>query len=338
MNLPPKHIRGQAMIYKELGSSGIKVSAVGFGAWAIGGWMWGGTDDEKSLAAIGAALDHGVNLIDTAPAYGYGHSEELIGRAIAGRRDQVVLATKCGLIWDREEGSFFFHSDEHGVTRHPATKKFYRCLRPDSLREELDRSLARLKTDYVDLYQTHWQDPGTPLEDAAAELLRLKEQGKIRAFGVCNTTVEEMQAYGPIASDQEKYSLLDRKIEGGSVAYCLRQGIGILAYSPLANGLLTGKIRPDRKYGPGDLRRGNMRFSATGVERVNAMLRELEPLAARRGVSVAQLVIAWTFAQPGIACALCGARDAAQAIENARAGALALLPDEIDLIGRTVHA
>ena len=218
--------RTPTMIYKELGSSGIKVSAVGFGAWAIGGWMWGGADDEKSIAAIGAALEHGINLIDTAPAYGYGHSEELIGRAIAGRRDKVVLATKCGLIWDREEGTFFFHSDDHGVTRQPSTKKFYRCLRPDSIRAELDRSLARLKTDYVDLYQTHWQDASTPREDTAAELLRLKEQGKIRAIGVCNTTVDEMQAYGPIASDQEKYSLLDRKIEVESVAIACGRASG----------------------------------------------------------------------------------------------------------------
>ena len=169
------------MLYRKLGSSGIDVSAVGFGAWAIGGWMWGGADENQAIAAIHAALDHGINLLDTAPIYGYGRSEEIVGRAIRGRREKVVLATKCGMIWDREEGEFFFHANQEGITFRPSEKKVYKCLRPDSIRAELERSLTRLGTTHVDLYQTHWQESTTPIADTMAALVKLKEQGKIRA-------------------------------------------------------------------------------------------------------------------------------------------------------------
>ena len=326
------------MIFRKLGGSGIEVSAIGLGAWAIGGWMWGGADDKKSTAAIHAALDQGINLIDTAATYGYGHSEGVVGRAIAGRRNKVVLATKCGLIWDREEGTFFTHADEKGISSRPSTMKIFRNLRPDSITAELDRSLTRLRTDHVDLYQTHWQDKATPIEDTMAALLKLKDQGKIRAIGVSNATVEEMTAYGPIDTDQEKYSLLDRQIEtNGTVAYCREHKVGILAYSPLANGLLTGKLPPDREYNPGDLRKANPRFMPRNVQRVNAMLETLRGLAAEHHVGVGQLVIAWTFSQPGITCVLCGARDVAQATENAAAGAVTLTPEELSVIQEAVH-
>ncbi len=151
------------MIYRKLGKSGMDVSAVGFGAWAIGGWMWGGADEDQAVAAIQAALDHGVNLIDTAPVYGFGRSEEIVARAIHDRRDKVVLATKCGMIWDRKEGEFMFHADHSGIATGAAEKDVYRCLRPDSIRAELELSLRRLKTTHVDLYQTHWQDRPRPL-------------------------------------------------------------------------------------------------------------------------------------------------------------------------------
>ena len=241
------------MLYRKLGLSGIDVSAVGFGAWAIGGWMWGGADENQAVEAIHAALDHGVTLIDTAPIYGFGRSEEIVGRAIRGRRDKVVLATKCGMVWDREEGEFFFHANQEGVTMRPSEKKIYKCLRPESIREELERSLKRLGTDHVDLYQTHWQEKTTPIADTMATLVKLKEEGKIRAIGVCNATLMQLAEYGSLDSDQEKYSLLDREIEqNGSLAYCRRQGIGVLPYSPLANGLSDGQdsarppVRPRR--------------------------------------------------------------------------------------------
>ena len=338
-HVPPIAGKRGSMIYRKLGSSGIDVSAVGFGAWAIGGWMWGGADEDKAVGAIHAALDQGITLFDTAPAYGYGRSEEIIARAIQGRREKVVLATKCGLIWDREEGEFHAHADGSGVTMRPSERKIYKCLRPESIRQELERSLTRLNTTYVDLYQTHLQNSTTPIDDTMAVLLKLKEQGKIRAIGVSNANLEQLKAYGPIDSDQEKYSMIDRNMESnGSLEHCRQQNIAVLAYSPLANGLLTGKIRPDRQYGVGDLRRGNRRFSTTNVERVNAMLEQLRPIVDRHQATVAQLVIAWTYSQPGVTCALCGARDPKQAIENAAAGQVALASNEIDTMSKLVHA
>ncbi len=326
------------MIYRKLGPSGINVSAVAFGAWAIGGWMWGGADEAEAVNAIHAALDHGVTLIDTAPIYGFGRSEELVGRAIQGRREKVVLATKCGMVWDREEGDFFFHSNPEGVSFRPAEKKVYKCLRPESVRAELERSLQRLGTTHVDLYQTHWQESTTPIADTMATLVKLKEEGKIRAIGVCNASQAQLAEYGPLDSDQEKFSLLDRGIEkDGRLAYCRRMGIGVLPYSPLSNGLLTGKMRPDRQFNPGDLRCGNRRFTSNNIEKVNAMLDQLRPIAERHQVSIGQLVIAWTFSQPGVTSVLCGARNPQQAIENAAAGDVELSPEEVETIGKTVH-
>ncbi len=331
------------MFMRKLGSSGIDISAVGFGAWVTGAWMWGGADDEKSIAAIHAALDHGINLIDTAPVYGYGHSEQVVGRAIHDRRDRVVLATKCGLIWDREEGTMFFYADDKGATLRPADKKtdkkIYKNLRPASIREEVERSLRNLGTDRIDLLQTHWQDPSTPLAETVAELQRLKKEGKIRAIGVSNCNLEHLKAYGPIDSDQEKFSLLDRKLEeNGILAWCRENNVSVLAYSPLSNGLLTGKLHPEREYKPGDLRKANPRFQPDNVARINGLLKQLEPMAQRHGATIGQLVIAWTAAQPGITCVLCGARDAQQAIENAAAGSIELSAEEVKTIREFVSA
>jgi aryl-alcohol dehydrogenase-like predicted oxidoreductase len=327
------------MLYHKLGGTEIEISAVGFGAWAIGGWMWGGTDDEQATQAIHAALDQGINLIDTAPAYGFGRSEEIVGRAIAHCRDKVVLATKCGLIWDRQEGQFFFHADRYGAASGPAEKEIYRCLRPASIRAELEASLRRLGTGYIDLYQTHWQDPTTPIAQTMEVLVKLKEEGKIRAIGVSNASLDDLKAYGPIDADQERYSLLERAIQsGGSLDYCRRHQIGVLAYSPLDNGLLTGKIRPDREYGRGDLRKTNPRFQPAAVQKTNAMLESIRPVAERHGVSIAQAVIAWTISQPGITSALCGARNPQQAAENAAAAQVPLAPEEIHAIGEAVRA
>ncbi len=185
------------MRYRPLGQSGIEASVVALGAWAIGGWYWGGTDETQSIDAIHAALDAGINFIDTAPAYGLGRSETIVGKAIAGRRDQVVIATKCGVVWHTQEGKP--HIQQHN-------KQTYRYLGAESIRYEIEESLRRLQTDYIDLYQTHWQDPTTPIEETMEALLELKEQGKIRAIGVCNATADDMERYrklGPLDSDQE---------------------------------------------------------------------------------------------------------------------------------------
>jgi aryl-alcohol dehydrogenase-like predicted oxidoreductase len=325
------------MLYRKLGFSGIEVSAVGFGAWAIGGWMWGGADDEKAIGAIQAALEAGINLLDTAPMYGYGHSEELIGRAIQGRRDKAVLATKCGMIWDREEGEFSFHADEKGIQSRESAKKVYKCLSPASIRNELEQSLRRLQTDHIDLYQTHWQDKTTPIEESMAVFLKLKEEGKIRAIGLCNATIDHIKAYGAIDSDQEKFSMLDRNLAtGGQLEYCRENNISMLAYSPLANGLLTGKILPERKFNPGDLRAMNMRFRKDNIAKINAKLETLRPIAEKHQAGIGQIVIAWTFSQPGITTVLCGARDESQARENAAAGKIQLSAEEIETMGATI--
>ncbi len=235
------------MRYRALGGSGIEASVVAFGAWAVGGWWWGGADDSESIAAIREALDLGITLIDTAPAYGLGHSEEVVGTAIKGRRDEVVLATKCGLIWHADKGNHFF--DESG-------KSVRRYLGAESIRYEVEQSLRRLQTDVIDLYQTHWQDPTTPIEETMGALLELKREGKIRAIGVSNASVEQMDEYrkaGPLDADQEKYSMLVRNLDEGQLPYCEREGIAVLAYSPLAQGLLTGKVTADRTIPEGDL-------------------------------------------------------------------------------------
>jgi aryl-alcohol dehydrogenase-like predicted oxidoreductase len=326
------------MRYRALGSSGIEASVVAFGAWAIGGWRWGGADEAEAVSAIHAALDAGVNLIDTAPMYGFGRSEELVGRAIRGRRDRVVLATKCGLRWDTDRGVFFFAADEKGRTEQGA-HRVHRYLGAASIRQELETSLRRLGTDHVDLYQTHWQDPTTPLEEVVDTLLALKREGKIRAIGACNAGLDELRGYaarGALDTDQERYSMIARPTAGAQTAWCGEHRVAFLAYSPLHHGLLTGKLSPDRTYGPGDLRGELPEFRPDRLARVNETLASFAPIAARHRATTGQLVVAWTLAQPGVSHALVGARTAAQARENAAAGDIVLSPDELAELDRAV--
>ena len=328
------------MQYRSLGASGIQASVVGFGAWAIGGWMWGGADETTAIEAIHTAIDVGINLIDTAPMYGFGLSEQIVGKAIAGRRDKVVLATKCGLVWEGERGDFFFHSDEKHRTKGPSKMKVYGYLAPASIRNEIERSLRYLGTDYIDLYQTHWHDSTTPIEDTMACLLKLKDEGKIRAIGVSNVTVEQLVDYrktGVVDSDQEKFSMLDRQIEAELLPYCHKNNIAMLAYSPLAQGLLTGKVGPERKFAEGDLRNDSPRFRVENRRKIAAMLDEFKPIAEEHDISLAQLAIAWTVSQPGNTHALCGARNPEQAIENAAAGDVVLSDEEQQVINQAIN-
>jgi aryl-alcohol dehydrogenase-like predicted oxidoreductase len=311
---------------REIGTSGIEASAVGLGTWAIGGWMWGGTDEAVSIDAIRASIDAGVTLIDTAPAYGLGRSEEIVGKAIAGRRDEVVLATKCGLVWHTDRGRHFFDQNQRPV---------HRYLGPESIRHEIDQSLRRLGTDRIDLYITHWQDPTTPLAETMAALDELKRAGKIRAIGASNASVADVEAYvaaGRLDAIQEQFSMVHRDIEAELVPLCARHGVSILSYSSLSLGLLTGKIGPKRVFEGDDLRIGDPRFSAANREKAVAFADEIGPVAEAQGATVAELVIAWTVRQPGITLALCGARNPDQARENARAGALELGAADLDRI------
>jgi len=330
------------MLQRKLGKTDIEASVVAFGAWAIGGWMWGGCEEQGAIRAIQESLDQGVNFIDTAPMYGYGRSEEIISKVIKGKRDHIVLATKCGLRWNLTEpkGVLHFHGDDLGMVKGPAEGKYqvYKYLHPDTIQYELEQSLQRLGTDYLDLYQTHWQDESTPIEVTMACLQKLKDQGKIRAIGVSNANLDHLQCYGLIDCDQERYSMLDRRMEeDGCLDHCRENNISVLAYSPLVHGLLTGKITPQRKFNPGDLRNNNPRFSPENINRVNTMLAEFKSIAEAHQATISQLVIAWTIRQPGVTHVLCGARNEIQALDNARAGELPLTDEQIQRINEIIR-
>ncbi len=327
------------MKYRRLGASGIEASVVGLGTWAIGGWMWGGSNESEAIKTIHVAIDAGMNLVDTAPAYGFGLSEEIVGKAIRDRRDKVVLATKCGLIWHEEKGYFFFASDE----KHPTDDgriKVYKCLSPETIRYEVEQSLNRLGTDRIDLFQTHWQSSTTPIADTMETLMKLKDEGKIRAIGCSNASPGQMDEYrvtGQLDADQELFSMLDRKHEQDNLPYCAEHGISFLAYSPLGQGLLTGKIGPERTFREGDQRNNKPRFSIENRQKLTAMLEAFRPIAERHQISLGQLAIAWTAAQPGCSHALIGARTVEQATENARAGDVELADAELQTMRRVIE-
>ncbi|MDA4846637.1 aldo/keto reductase [Hoeflea poritis] len=313
---------------RRIGGSDIEASAIGLGTWAIGGWMWGGTDETKSIRAIQASIDEGITLIDTAPAYGQGLAETIVGKALKGRRDKVVLATKCGLVWHTQQGNHFF--DYEGVPVH-------RYLGRDAIIHEVEQSLKRLGTDVIDHYITHWQDPTTPVAETMETLETLKTQGKIRSIGASNTAPEEVRAYlaaGQLDAIQEEYSMVKRDIETSLVPLCLENNVSVLSYSSLALGLLSGKIGPDRVFEGDDQRKDNPRFSTANREKVARLMTAITPIAEAHGATNAQIVIAWTLQQPGITFSLCGARDEKQAVENAKAGRLRLSASDIEAIGK----
>ncbi len=293
--------------------------------------MWGGTDEARSIAAIQASVDAGVTLIDTAPAYGQGVAEEIVGRALKGRREKVVLSTKCGLVWHTRKGRYFFDFDGRPV---------HRYLGKEAIIYEAERSLARLGTDFIDHYITHWQDPTTPVDETMAALETLKQQGKIRSIGASNMSVDEINGYlaaGQLDAIQEEYSMAKRDIEGSLLPVCRDNGVSVLSYSSLALGLLTGRIGPDRVFTGDDQRRDSRRFSAANRQKVAELMSAIAPIAEAHGATLPQIVIAWTVHQPGITFSLCGARNAAQAIENAEAGRLCLKAEEIAEIDRQVR-
>ncbi len=317
---------------RPIGASGIRASAVGLGTWAIGGWMWGGTDEAASIAAIHAAIDSGITLIDTAPAYGQGLAEEIVGKALAGRRDKVVLATKCGLVWHTQQGNHFFDYDGQPV---------HRYLGKDSIVHEVEQSLRRLRTDVIDHYITHWQDPTTPIAETMETLESLKAQGKIRSIGASNTSAEDIRAYvaaGQLDAIQEEYSMAKRDIEATLLPVCFEHAVATLSYSSLALGLLSGKIGPSRTFSGDDLRKDNPLFSVGNREKIAAFAKDIAPVASAHEASTAQIVIAWTLQQPGITFSLCGARNPGQAIENAKAGRIRLTSEDLTQIDQAAES
>lgn len=320
------------MELRPIGTSEIRATPIVFGAWAIGGWLWGGTDDEQAVAAIHAALDAGINAIDTAPVYGMGHSERIVGEAISERRAEALVFTKCGLRWDLEVGQH--HLDTVNNEGKPVS--LYRNLRRDSILRECEQSLERLGLDCLDLYQCHWPDPTTPIKETMGALVELLDQKMIRAIGVSNFPAEliaECLAYGPVHCSQPKFSLLSRENYDGVIAWCAEHDIASIVYSSLEQGLLTGKVSVDRVFNEGDQRNTKPWFTRENIERVNAVIDEVvRPIAEAHQATVAQVTLAWTIAAPGITCALAGARNPEQARENAGAMDLTLSDDEFEAI------
>ena len=318
------------MRHRPLGTSGIDASVVGLGTAAI---KAGGTGDKEFVKAIRAAIDSGVTLIDTAPSYGWGHSEEVVGKAIRGRRDQVVIATKCGVWWEDERGSYNGIKDG---------KENYVSLRPDTITIEVENSLRRLGVDTIDLLQCHKPaipPEETPIPETMGCLMDLKDQGKIRAIGVSNVSLDQLDAYrkaGDLASDQFRYSMISRDREADILPYCAAHTIATLTYLSLEQGLLTGKVGLDRVFREDDFRNNAGEwlpwFKLENRKRLLDMFAGWAHLTEKYDCTIAQLTIAWTAAQTGATHVLCGVRTADQAVQNAGAGALELEADDVQRV------
>ena len=284
------------MIYRKLGKTDLELSVITFGAWAAGGWMWGSTDRKQAVEAIKASYDQGVTSIDTAPIYGQGTSEDIVGEAIKGiARDKVQLLTKFGMRWDlaSPKGDFAMHSADNAGK----PIDIYKYASKESVIKECEDSLKRLGTDYIDLLQIHWPDTTTPIAETFEAVAKLIEQGKVRYAGVCNYNVAQMKEAEQVlslASNQVPFSMVHRDIEKEVVPYCLEQNKGILAYSPLQRGLLSGKIKPGHQFAAGDSREGSKYYSDEFIAATNTFLEKLKPLAEEKNATLAQLVLRWT--------------------------------------------
>lgn len=320
------------MKYRKLANTDLLLSEVTFGAWAAGGWMWGGTERKDAIDAIRVSYSMGVTSIDTAPIYGQGTSEEIVGEAIKGfPRDRFQILTKYGMRWNLKKGDFAFSSKNNNGEN----IDIYNYAGKESIIKECEDSLKRLGTDYIDLYQIHWPDSTTPIEESMDAVSRLIEQGKVRYAGVCNYNAAQMAEAGKyitLASDQVPYSMVKRGIEAELIPYCLDNNKSILAYSPLERGLLTGKIRPGHVFAPGDHRKEVSFFKEENLRRTDEFLELLKPLAAEKRITLGQLVILWTLQQPAITITLVGARNSEQAIENAKAIDSTLNKEEVEII------
>jgi aryl-alcohol dehydrogenase-like predicted oxidoreductase len=277
----------------DIPGTSLKVSRVALGTWAIGGWMWGGTDETQSVTTIEAALEHGINLIDTAPVYGFGHSEEIVGKAIAGGglRSKVLIATKAGLDW--KDGRVFRNASRARIL------------------QEVEDSLRRLRTDHIDIYQVHWPDPLVAIEETAEAMHALFRRGTIRAIGVSNFSVEQMERFrgaAPLHVLQPPYNMFERGVEADLLPYCREHGIATLGYGALCRGLLSGRMRPDTIFGGDDLRRHDPKFRATRFAQYLAAVQKLDRLAQERfRKRVIHLAVRWMLDQE-ITTALWGAR------------------------------
>lgn len=319
------------MRYNKLGKSDVEVTELAFGAWAIGGWLWGGADSDEAIKAIETAVDNGMSTIDTAAVYGFGLSEELVGKAVKGKRSKVQILTKFGMIWDGKMGKFYFSTKDNNGN----DIDIYNYSSRDRVIMDCEASLKRLGTDYIDLYQIHWPDATTPVSETMEALEMLIQKGKIRAGAVSNYSVDLMKEAIktlPIASNQVPYSMVNRGIEKDIIPYCIENNIGILAYSPLQRGLLTGKIKKGHNFGKGDSRPDTIYYREPNLSRIINFTDDLRTIAEERNVTLSQLVLNWTIQQPGIKCVLAGARNPDQVLDNIKAAEFILSDDELKRI------
>lgn len=319
------------MEYRSLGKSDIKVSEIAFGAWAIGGWLWGGADANEAIRAVETAIDNGMTTIDTAAVYGFGLSEELVAKAVRGKRDKAQILTKFGMVWDEKRGKFYFSTKDNSGK----DLDIYAYSSKERVMADCDRSLKRLGTDYIDLFQIHWPDATTPVSETMEALEILINKGKIRAGAVSNYSRDLMaEALNTIqiASNQIPYSMVNREIEKEIVPFCISNNIGILAYSPLQRGLLTGKIQHGHTFGEGDNRPDTVYYREPNLSKIIDLTAKLKVIADERNVTLSQLVLNWTKEQPGITCVLAGARNQEQVLDNIKAVDFSVTGEEMNRI------
>lgn len=304
---------------RQLGNSDLHITPIGVGAWAMGGgdWVfsWGHQEDKDSIEAVHAALDAGINWIDTAAIYGLGHSEEVVGRAIAGRSNRPYIFTKCGLVWDEQ-------------------RQISRSLKADSIRQEVEASLRRMKVDVIDLYQIHWPDPEPEIEEGWRTLAQLKKEGKVRNIGVSNFNAVQMkraQKIAPITSLQPPYNIVTSDIEREVLPFCREHNIGVIVYSPMKSGLLTGKMTRERiaKLPPDDFRPRTVSFQEPLLSRNLGLVEVLRGIGDRHGHTPGEVAIAWTLRDPVVTGAIVGMRSAQQAKEIVRSAEFRLSKDEV---------
>ncbi len=299
---------------RRLGTSDLELTTVGFGAWAIGGGWWGPVQDEESVGAIRRALELGINWFDTAPAYGWGHSEQLVAKGLEGHRDEVYIATKCGL--SRRDGDIVRDGTKEAIIA------------------GCEESLGYLHTDRIDLFQVHWPDTDTPFEETMEALVQLHEEGKIRAIGVSNFSVDQMTEclkHGPLHSLQPPFNMLQPATQEELLPFCQEHSIGVVCYGPLARGLLTGKFSEEPTFPDDDVRCNDGMFKGDRFQRNLRIIEGLKPIAERRGKTLGQLAVRWVIQQPGVTCAIVGAKRASQVDENV--GAMGWELTETDIKG-----
>ena len=311
------------MEYRQLGTSDLKISVIGFGTWAIGARGWGKVNDDESIAAIQRGIDLGINFFDTADVYGRGHAEEVLAKALGNRRKDVIVATKVGNRWSADGNTVWAD------------------LSPAYIRHAVEDSLRRLKTDFIDLYQIHRPDPKTPVADTMGTLLDLVQEGKIRYIGTSNLAPEQLKeylSYGPVVSLQPVLNLLTRHTEVQILPLCQKENVGVVVYSPMAMGLLTGKYEKPVAFEPNDFRAMNVLFQGKNFARNIAISKALKKYAEARGYTPAQLAVAWVLAHPAVTSAICGAKRPAQIEESARSFKWKMTHEEIVEIDRIVSA